>query len=206
MKSYPSITTYKESTKFSQFYTFDKIDGSNLRFEWTKKKGWEKFGTRKRLFDETDSMFGEAVPLFFDTLSNDLEEVFAEVRYNRVIAFCEFWGERSFAGRHVPEDEKHLTLIDISVYKKGILAPKEFVSLFGHLLGTKYLGYVKWNDDFVQLVRNLKPDEGSTQAEGAVGKVVYRNKIYRYKLKSDWWYDRVYKMYDAKEAAIIVNS
>lgn len=35
---------------------FDKLDGSNLRFEWNKKQGWYKFGTRNRMFDRSDKV------------------------------------------------------------------------------------------------------------------------------------------------------
>ena len=47
MKSYPSIPKF--SFGDIKLHTFDKLDGSNLRFEWTKKKGWYKFGTRSWL-------------------------------------------------------------------------------------------------------------------------------------------------------------
>jgi hypothetical protein len=51
--------------EFSEFeaYVFDKLDGSNLRFEWKRKGGWYKYGTRHRLFDATDPGFGSAIEL-----------------------------------------------------------------------------------------------------------------------------------------------
>jgi hypothetical protein len=30
---------------------FDKLDGSNMRFEWSPKRGWYKFGSRGQLID-----------------------------------------------------------------------------------------------------------------------------------------------------------
>lgn len=59
MKQYPSINS-SNGQSFKEFVAdvFDKLDGSNLRFEWSKKQGWYKFGTRHRLFDNTDPVFG----------------------------------------------------------------------------------------------------------------------------------------------------
>lgn len=48
---------------------FDKIDDSNLHFEWNRKRGWHKFGTRTRLFNEADWQFGRAIPLFQRSLA-----------------------------------------------------------------------------------------------------------------------------------------
>lgn len=105
MKSYPSILNCTGSN-FREFdsYMFDKIDGSNLRFEWARKTGWSKFGTRHRLFDETDKDFGAAIPLFLNSLSEPLEKIIKDNRWEKVIVFCEFWGKNSFAGKHNPQD------------------------------------------------------------------------------------------------------
>lgn len=209
MKSYPSIPSYhavKRKRRPLELYTFDKADGSNLRFEWSKKRSWYKFGTRKRLFDETDLNFGEAIPLFMETLADEVESRFKELRYERAIIFCEFWGHQSFAGNHVRGDEKHLTPFDVSVHRKGILTPKEFIREFADLMGPKFIGLIKWDEKFLEFVKNMKPDEGSLQCEGAVGKFVERNKIYRFKLKSQWWYDKVYEIHGQERGAKIANS
>jgi hypothetical protein len=63
LKEYPAIpqsigTAFRE---LPNAYVFDKVDGSNLRFEWSKKKGWHKFGTLSRLFDQSDWQFGRAI-------------------------------------------------------------------------------------------------------------------------------------------------
>lgn len=142
MKTYPSIL--KSVGGDGLLHTFDKIDGSNLRFEWTKKRGWFKFGTRRGLFDESDPIFGEAVHMFNRELSKPLEKIFVAQGWIKVVAFAEFWGERNFAGFHEPDDPKTLTLIDISPYKKDILDPKEFVKLFGQF-GPRYFGLIPWN-------------------------------------------------------------
>jgi len=60
MKSYPTIST---KIKPTQIYAFDKIDGSNIRVEWSDKQGFYKFGSRNRLIDENTYRLGESVNL-----------------------------------------------------------------------------------------------------------------------------------------------
>jgi hypothetical protein len=38
MKQYPSIAHYDDSILGTPMVAFNKLDGSNLRFEWSKKK------------------------------------------------------------------------------------------------------------------------------------------------------------------------
>lgn len=54
MKQYPSING-QISYEFP-VYVWDKLDGSNIRAEWSKKNGFYKFGTRERLLDSTDKV------------------------------------------------------------------------------------------------------------------------------------------------------
>ena len=51
MKEYPSIP-YRIHGDLD-IIAFGKYDGSNIRAEWSQKKGFYKFGTRKRLLDES---------------------------------------------------------------------------------------------------------------------------------------------------------
>lgn len=190
MKTYPSIlnANYSKTLDFDA-YVFDKLDGSNLRFEWDKKKGWDKFGTRTRLFDQSDLVFGEAIPLFFEHFSLQLETVFKEHRYEKATAFFEFHGQNSFAGMHVPEDPKKITLIDVAPHKKGVLGPKEFLELFGHLEIARFLGIHRWDQDFVTLVREEKL-QGVT-FEGVVGKAGSGHNLTMVKAKTQSWLDAV---------------
>lgn len=92
---------------------FDKLDGSNLRFEWNRKRGWNKFGTRRRLMDETDPEYGSAIQLFQETLAEGIEKVLKDEKayrgVERVTAFAEFYGPSSFAGWHDWNEPKQLT-------------------------------------------------------------------------------------------------
>ena len=199
MKSYPSIPKFSSGSV--KLYTFDKLDGSNLRFEWSKKRGWHKFGTRRRLFDESDKQFGIAIPLFFETLSEPFERIVINNRWERVVVFVEFWGKNSFAGYHENE-EKMLTVFDIDVFRKGILPPKEFLNLFGEF-GPNYLGCVNWTHKFVEKVF-LNQIDGIT-FEGVVGKCEQKKKILMYKAKTQQWLDKVKEKF-ADRADEIINS
>lgn len=205
MKPYPSIAR-SVGQDFREFeaYVFDKLDGSNLRVEWSRKQGWHKFGTRKRLFDETDEMFAESIPLFRSTLADGVEKVARDERWDRLTIFMEFWGKQSFAGDHVPGDPKFLTLIDVNPYKKGILGPKQFLDLFKHLPIPKMLGRLKWTRGFVERVR-LGQVEGITE-EGVVGKAGVRHELVMAKAKTQVWIDKVLAKYGMEAGQKIVNS
>lgn len=205
MKLYPAIPR-STGQHFRQFeaYVFDKLDGSNLRIEWTRKRGWFKFGTRKRLFDETDDVFGEAIPLFQAQLAEGLEKVARKERWDRVTVFVEFWGDGSFAGEHVEGEPKHLTLFDVNPHKKGILGPKVFLDLFGHLQVARFLGRFNWTRGFVERVR-LNQVEGIT-LEGVVGKAGDGHHRIAAKAKTQSWIDRVLERYGSENAQKILAS
>lgn len=202
MKSYPSIP--RDFIEF-EAHVFDKIDGSNLRFEWKRKGGWYKYGTRQRLFDQTDPVFGSAIELFHTTLAQQLSDIFKRERYDSAVAFCEFWGENSFAGLHEPQDKKHLTLFDIAPHKEGILGPREFIKLYGHLDIPRFLGKLNWTRGFVERVRSGEV-EGIT-FEGVVGKAKSaRHDLIMCKAKTKAWVDAVTARYSQSEASTIINS
>jgi len=199
MKTYPSIPKFPGGSV--KLHTFDKLDGSNLRFEWTKKRGWFKFGTRRRLFDETDDQFGLALPLFYNTLAEPLGNVLAGQGWEKVIVFAEYRGKESFAGYHT-DDEKYLTVIDVSIHRKGILPPREFLKLFERF-SPNYLGEFNWTPGFVERIKNNEVD-GIT-FEGVVGKVKNKNLIVMYKAKTQQWIDKVKSRF-ADRAQEIINS
>lgn len=204
MKPYPSISR-STGQDFQEFeaYVFDKLDGSNLRVEWSRKQGWFKFGTRNRLFDETDEVFAEAIPIFHSTLAEGLTKVVRDERWDRVTVFMEFWGKQSFAGQHVPGDQKFLTLFDVNPYKQGILGPKQFIDLFEHLPIPKLLGRLKWTRGFVERVR-LGQVEGITE-EGVVGKGGFRHELVMAKAKTQVWIDKVLAHYGLEAGQKIIS-
>ena len=89
-----------------------------------------------------------------DLFLEELNNIFRNERYEKVIAFFEFYGPNSFAGHHPdPVEDMKPTLIDVAPYKKGIIPPKEFVKWFGHLDIPKLLYRGKANENFVRSVR-----------------------------------------------------
>ncbi len=127
MKSYPSIL--KEIQYGLPVYVFDKLDGSNIRAEWDKKKGFWKFGSRNVLIDDKHEFLGESISLI-KSLEGELMKCFSKERWDKGIVFFEFGGANSFAGNHVKEDTKSVTLIDVMPYKQGMLNPDEFLDIF----------------------------------------------------------------------------
>jgi hypothetical protein len=174
------------------------MDGSNLRFGWSKKKGWHKFGTRKLMIDETSSMFGPAIPLFMQKYADDLEKVFKTKEFRsvtEVIVYCEWFGAKSFAGWHDPDDPKDLVLFDVNPIKKGILGPKEFLDNFGHLKVAECLGLQNLNEELIDNVRNEKIDITSKYPikteipEGVICKGNSGHDLWMCKIKTTRYYE-----------------
>lgn len=152
-----------------QAYVFDKLDGNNLRFEWTKKRGWYKCGTRERLFDETDADFGPAVALFHDTRADALARIAHKERWQRLVVFAEYWGPKSLAGIHETGDDMRLTVFDAAPDKHGLLDPRAFRKAFEDRVETaRCLGRHHWTRGFVARVRAGQLD--GVTFEGVVGK------------------------------------
>jgi hypothetical protein len=76
MKAYPSIKRYRANRYLGfQGHTFAKLDGSNLRFEWSPKQGWYRFGSRRRLLEESHPQFGQAMSMFKSNLAENFERL-----------------------------------------------------------------------------------------------------------------------------------
>ena len=63
MKSYNTIPYYGDYWDLPVI-GFNKLDGSNIRAEWNKKRGFYKFGSRNVMIDESSEQFGLAVKIF----------------------------------------------------------------------------------------------------------------------------------------------
>jgi len=136
MKQYPTIG--REIYYGRPVYVFDKLDGSNIRAEWTPKKKFHKFGSKKRLIGTDQDFLPEAIELIKSNFEKQMSDIFRKERYVKAIGFFEFWGPNSFAGQHT--DEEHfLSLIDVNPHKKGILLPRNFLRLYGDLNIAKFL-------------------------------------------------------------------
>jgi hypothetical protein len=198
MKSYWSIPGPSQAPQ-SQCVAFDKLDGSNLRFEWHRKRGWSKFGTRHRLFDSTDPDFGSAIDIFMRSYAEGIERVCRDNKDYRsvqeIVAFCEFFGPSSFAGLHDPNEPKTLVLFDLNVHKRGFVLPRNFIKDFGHL----GVPDVVFEGNFgPQLVDAVKSGKINVSCEGVVCKGILHGKrksdqhgLWMAKIKTRNWIEKL---------------
>lgn len=181
MKSYPSIS---KDIIDSSVYLWDKLDGSNIRAEYSSKKGFYKFGSRHVLIDEKTPIFGEAICLI-KQIESQLVDIFKTQQFSNVVAFFEFYGDNSFAGNH--KDEPHqIKLIDINVFKVGMLDTREFFKLFKDTgLLPKLLHIGKINQTIIDAIKESRL-EGMT-FEGVVAK----SNEGMFKIKSNAWLQKL---------------
>ena len=190
MKHYPSIS--HDILWDTNVVAFDKLDGSNIRAEWSKKRGtFYKFGSRRKLIDEKEPILGKSIPLIVSGFEKELNDVFMSKGYESAICFFEFFGKNSFAGQHKEDDHHDVALIDVAPYKKGILPPKEFIDLCGHLRIPEVLHVGPVDASFLSSVR-----DGSLENmtfEGVVCKHLSKNgKLTEmFKVKNDAWFKRL---------------
>jgi len=185
---------------------FKKYDGSSIRAEWTKKQGWNKFGSRHVLIDETHPL-GNAIRVFKNTYADDLEKVFRKNKalrgIDRITVFCEYFGPKSFAGFHEdPPDQMKVMLFDVNLHKKGIMFPRDFIKIFGHLDIAEVVYEGNFGNDFRQDVINGKYDVD----EGVVAKGVRPGKsgqhaLWMAKVKTRQWFEKLKK--NAQENAAL---
>lgn len=198
MKEYWSISGINNSPRGLPCIAFDKLDGSNIRAEWHKKRGWSKFGSRTVLLDEKHPDLGSAIPLFLNTIAEPLTKTFIDNRskmpsFDQAIVYCEFYGPNSFAGQHVPSDPKQLTIIDINLHKRGLILPRDFMKWFGHLPIPKVLYEGNFNISFIEDVKKGVYGDG----EGVVAKGVNPNAkkaqhgLWMAKVKTKSWLSRL---------------
>jgi hypothetical protein len=171
---------------------FEKLDGTNMHFDWDREFGWHAFGTRRDTFALTPigtAQFAQkhnhlsAAPHVFEgTLANTLEPIFAQPFYashNSLKIFAEFLGDHSFAGLHKPEDPKRLVLFDVWLDGYGWVSPAQFVEDFGHLPTPCVVYKGKYNGQLGEDVRNGKfgVAEGVVVKGGKGGSDVWMAKI-----------------------------
>lgn len=206
MDKYPSIpgSTGQEFREFDAL-VFDKLDGSNLSATYSPKRGFYKFGTRKRMFDVTDPVFGCAVKMFAQNWTDDSARLCRDNKYENITLFAEFLGDNSFAGWHDESDTKRLVLFDVNPYKHGILGPKKFIKLFeGKPNVVKVLGDHRWTRGFVERV--WRGELSGISLEGVVGKSGDGHNQIRAKAKTKAWIEKVKSRYIPEEADKLINS
>jgi hypothetical protein len=203
MKQYPKIEFYNKGIIGLECYAFDKLDGSNLRFEWGRKRGWYKFGTRNNMIDRSYPEFGNGIDLFLNKYGDDLHRVFVN-KYSKVesfVVFCEYLGEKSFAGQHDINDIKDVVLFDVNQYKRGFIPPMEFIDNFGHLHIPKVIYQGRYGQD---LINSVKLNQYKL-SEGVIVKGIEGKEIWMTKIKTNDWLERVRMVFGEKKLLEEVN-
>lgn len=218
MKEYESFENIKYDPLLlgEEVWAWNKLDGQNFRVKYLpKQKGFVTFGSRTQIIDETSESFGSAVKFFNDNLSDKLKEiilsnskkggVFNSVQ--EITFFFEWYGDNSFSGFHKENDEMHLALIDVNIYKKGYLEQKDFYKLFceydNNILETPDLIYRgKLTDEFVKSIQNNDWTKLDCQypnvKEGVVCKrstLMKGQRLPKVKIKTFWWLEKLTEMY-----------
>ena len=198
MKQYPEIQGPNKAPR-QNCIAFYKYDGSNIRAEWSSKRGWYKFGSRKVLIDETHPL-GDAIGVFLNTYGDELEKVFKKDKVFRncqnVTIFGEYFGQNSFAGWHDPEDKKEIVLFDVSIHKKGMMTPSDFVKKFSHLKTPEVIYEGKFNESFIQDVKDGKYDlEEGVVVKGQLPKGRPPHNLWMAKVKTQAWLNRLKSEY-----------
>jgi len=201
MKQYPSIS--RDIQYGGPYYVFDKVDGSNIRAEWSKKQGFYKFGSRKVLLGEKgateqQTLLGESIDLI-KNLSDTFGKIFRDERWQQVVCFFEFLGANSFAGFHHNEPHK-VVLIDLHIHKQGIIDAREFLRIFDGTVETaKLLHQGNFNKELETQIRS-----GTLEGmgfEGVVAKAPPQKKWEMptmFKVKNQAWIDRVKALHGDK--------
>lgn len=192
MKSYPSIST--DVDLLLPYHVFDKLDGSNIRAEWSPKRGFYKFGSRTQLLTPDQKPLWPVVERIV-SLESALGAELIKIKAERAVCFFEWHGPNSFAGRHfdAPAD-MDVALLDISVYKKGLLMPGDVLKL-AESAGVKtprLLRHGKIDQNFLDDVRQGRLS--GVSLEGVIGKGAFdktRGGPVMFKYKSQAWYDRL---------------
>ena len=116
MIEFPKIPSSK-GFQHSHCYAFNKLGGTNIGVEWSRKKGFNKFRLRSGLFDKSHETFGPAIPLFLEKYNESLNKLFFDNKIFRgirnITVFGEFYGPSTFAGNHynLPPNEKRDVII-----------------------------------------------------------------------------------------------
>jgi len=191
MLQYPSIDGAAKSPLGKPVIAFYKYDGSNLRWEWSPKKGWNKFGTRRQMFDHTTPLYNQAIPIFMEKIADEL--VYRVKQQNkgieRITAFTEFFGPSSFAGSHDEHEVKELKLFDVFLFKKGFIPPKQFKKMFCELnFGPEIVYEGNLNKQFIMDIRESKypVDEG----------VICKGDDFMVKIKTDAYFKKLREKFD----------
>jgi len=194
MKEYKQINYYGEYWNLP-IIAFDKLDGSNLRFEYSQKNGFTKFGTRNMIIDKNHSEFGFAIDIFLNKYSDKLTKIFKSKDYRDTMSYTcyvELLGSKSEFGQHLfNEDNFDVILFDVENNKKGFIPPRKFIKDFESVGIPEIIYEGNLNKELVQ---SIKTNEFNL-SEGVICKGVIPNKkdnnLFYCKIKTNDWFERL---------------
>ena len=205
MIEYPSIINSSRAPR-KQMIAFEKLDGSNIRVKYTQKRGFDLFGSRTQLLDESHPILGGVVQIFNSTCKEPLEEYFKKYypKNKEIVVFGEYVGPNSFAGFHSdPVDQMKFVMFDILFIEKHwteFVLPQEFVKVANRLLGTvptpRIIYEGNLTDDFIKRVRDneFNVNEGVI-CKGREKSGAYRGKVWMCKIKTNEYLQKLKKRY-----------
>jgi hypothetical protein len=205
MIEYPSIINSSKALR-KPMIAFEKLDGSNIRVKYTAKRGFELFGTRTQLLDESHQGLGGVIKIFNSTCKEPLEEALRKFypKDREVIAYGEYVGPHSFAGWHDdPPELMQFVLFDLLFVKQGyteFLKPQDFIKFVEKLNGIVPTPRVVYDgnltDNFIRRVREneFNVNEGVV-CKGRETTGAARGKVWMCKIKTQAYLDRLKNRY-----------
>ena len=225
MKHYDSILNIRDDGTLlgKDIWAFNKLDGQNFCVSYIPKtKQFRNFGSRTQMVDETSDQFGDAVRYF---KNSKIPKILSEIVSNNsgkrgiftgiseITFFFEWYGEKSFAGKHEEGDDLKLSLIDVFLKKKGYLEPKKYYELFclRDDLETPDLIYRgKLTKQFISDIWNNKVGEEDAQFPTVKEGVVCKNssllkgqRLPKTKFKTNWWITKLHSIYSEEECKLL---
>jgi len=159
MTEYPTIINSSKAPH-GHCVAFVKFDGSNFRCKYTKKQGFNLYGSRHELIDESHQYLGEAVTIFKRDYQKELTNFITkneDLRNEReLVVYGEFFGPNSFAGIHEPSDPKELVIFDVLVGHKNhwFYTPLDFIKTFQSIVKIPPVLYIgNMNDQLIEQIR-----------------------------------------------------
>jgi hypothetical protein len=158
---YPTIL-HSSRAPHKACIAFEKLDGSNIRVKYTRKRGFCQWGSRNQMLEESHPILGGAITYFSNNYAPILEQVIKDNwRDEReIMLFGEWFGPNSFAGWHEIDDIKaglmKFVLFDIMVSHKNrkFLLPQEFRKIVAPHVPTPSIIYEgNLNDQFIADVK-----------------------------------------------------
>ena len=202
MLHYPKIPSSKHC-RLGPCVVFDKVDGTNLHWDFDHEFGFHAFGTRRDSFNLLEggiAAFYSAHPnltgaasLFLEQLAEPAWQALRALDARQAVLFTEYVGANSFAGAHHPDDTKRLVLFDVSL-EGALLGPLDFLKHFGHLEIPRVLYQGKFKGQLLEEIYQGKFDvpEGVVVKGGSGDKLwmaKVKTRAYEQKLKASFGQD-----------------